>query len=105
MKKTILIISLIFSLIAVPRVATAESLSLNDPESVFAVQNDVKIIVRGNTLRITGAAGMVVDIYNVTGQKVKSIRLGANDETINTGLPRGCYIVKVGDLVRKVSLG
>ncbi len=105
MKKTILVISLIFSLIAVPRVATAESLSLNDPEAVFAVQNDVKIIVRGNTLRITGAAGMVVDIYNVTGQKVKSVRLSANDETINTGLPRGCYIVKVGDLVRKVSLG
>ena len=68
-------------------------------------QSDVKIIVKGNTLRITGAAGQTLEIFSVTGTKVKTVKIGANDESINTGLPRGCYIVKVGDVVRKVSLG
>lgn len=105
MKKTILLISLLFTLTSMPMMAKAKPLSSAEPEAQEVLQSDIRISVKGNSLRIVGASGLVVDIYNVTGQKVKSIKLNANDETVNTGLPKGCYIVKVGDVVRKISIG
>lgn len=84
--------------------AQAASIAAPATEISAENQNEIKITVKGNTLRVTAAAGQTLEIFSVTGSKVRTIKIGANDETVNTGLPRGCYIVKVGDVVRKVSL-
>ncbi|MBQ7635195.1 MAG: T9SS type A sorting domain-containing protein [Bacteroidaceae bacterium] len=105
MKKRLYLILLCSMLVGMPVAAVAAPSDIQERETVDATQADIKITVSGNTLRVTGAAGLTLDIYSVTGQKVKSVRISANDETVNTGLPRGCYIVKVGETVRKVSLG
>lgn len=51
-----------------------------------------------------GAAGLVVSVYNIVGQKVYECKLDSNDKRIELSLPSNCYIVKVGSMARKISV-
>lgn len=55
-------------------------------------------------LRVTGASGQTLYIYNVTGVRVMSVKVDGADKNYNLNLPKGCYIVKVGKTVRKISI-
>lgn len=72
------------------------------------VENDFQSItislVGESVLRVTGAAGQTLSIYNVTGVKVMNIRVDGSDKSYHLNLPQGCYIVKVGNVVRKIAL-
>ena len=54
-------------------------------------------------LHVTGASGQTLYIYNVTGVRVMSVKVDGADKNYNLNLPKGCYIVKVGKTVRKIS--
>lgn len=43
-------------------------------------------------------------IYNVAGVKIMSIKIDSSDRYYDLNLPKGCYIVKVGKVVRKISV-
>ena len=64
----------------------------------------VSLLVNGAKVHIANAEGQVLEVYNLTGVKVATIRIDSNDKTFNLTLQRGCYILKVGKLVRKVSI-
>lgn len=72
------------------------------------VENDIQAIsisvVGESVLRVTGAAGQTLSIYKVTGVKVMNIRVDGSDKSYHLNLPQGCYIVKVGNVVRKIAL-
>lgn len=78
------------------------------PEALSSVygeqESQVRIVVKGNSLRVIGAQGLTLEIFSVTGARVKAVKIGTNDETVNPGVGRGCFIVKIGDVVRKVNL-
>lgn len=57
-----------------------------------------------SVLRVTGAAGQALYIYNVTGVRVMSIKIDSSDKSVSLNLAKGCYIVKVGKVVRKISI-
>ncbi len=57
-----------------------------------------------SVLRVTGASGQTLYIYNVTGVRVMSVKVDGADKTYNLNLQKGCYIVKVGKTVRKISV-
>lgn len=57
-----------------------------------------------NVLHITGGAGLVLEIYNVAGVKVSTTKIDSQEKRIELNLTKGCYIVKVGKTVRKISL-
>ena len=65
---------------------------------------NISISVSGSVLRIEGAENETLQIYNVTGVRVVSIRIDGNDKRYNLNLPKGCYIVKVGKVDRKISI-
>lgn len=82
-------------------------LAANANESIENVEQTlqtVDISVSSNVLHVTGASGQDLYIYNVTGVRVKSIRIDSNDKRYELNLPKGCYIVKVGRVVRKISI-
>lgn len=56
------------------------------------------------TLRVTGAAGQTVVVYNIVGQKVFEAKIDSNDKRFDLSLPTNCYIVKVGSVARKISV-
>ena len=64
----------------------------------------VSLSVNGSKVRISGADGETLEVYNLTGVKVATIRIDSNDKTLTLSLQRGCYILKVGKLVRKISI-
>ncbi|MBO4314456.1 MAG: T9SS type A sorting domain-containing protein [Prevotella sp.] len=64
----------------------------------------IGISVNESTLHVTGAGGQVLYIYNVAGVRVMSIKVDGPDKRYELNLPKGCYIVKVGKTVRKISI-
>ena len=67
------------------------------------IQN-ISLSVNESVLHITGANGLVLHIYNVAGVRVMSVKVEGADKRIDLNLPKGCYIVKVGKMVRKISI-
>ena len=68
-------------------------------------EQNVSITTIGNaTLRVTGANGETLHIYNVAGVRVLSIKVEGHDKQYQLNLPKGCYIVKVGNTVRKIAI-
>lgn len=77
----------------------AEGIAVVAPETP-----EITISVSGTNVRVTGANKMTLTIYNLTGTKAASFLIESDDQTISTGLNKGVYLLKVGKVVRKVSL-
>ena len=63
----------------------------------------ISISVVGNVLHVVGAEDEQLAVYNVTGVRVMSVKVDGSDKHYTLNFPKGCYIVKVGNVVRKVS--
>ena len=71
------------------------------------IDNDyqnISVSVSESVLHITGANGLVMQIYNVAGVRVMSVKVEGQDKRYELNLPKGCYIVKVGNVVRKIAI-
>lgn len=66
--------------------------------------NPITISVNGAQVHVTNAAGKVLEIYNLAGVRVASYKIDSDDKTVNVNLNKGCYIIKVDKVVRKVSI-
>jgi len=84
---------------------TAPVMAMEFPEGdSMEITNGVSLSVNGTTIRVCGAQGEVMEIFNLTGAKVATVRIDSADKTLNTNLAKGCYILKVGKVVRKISI-
>lgn len=94
--------------------AVAVALMLGVPKQAQAepfieiIENDFQVVAisvnADGVLHVTGASGQTLYVYNVTGVRVMSIKVDGSDRSYNLNLPKGCYIVKVGKTVRKISI-
>ena len=73
-------------------------------EPIEAEMETVTLTIQDNKAHITNADGKTLEIYNLTGVRVARIRIEGNDRQIALNLTRGCYIMKVGKVVRKVTI-
>lgn len=65
----------------------------------------VKISVSNNSsqdVRIQNGDGEMLEVYNLVGVRVAVYRIDSCDKTVTLNVQRGCYILKVGKVVRKV---
>ena len=100
MKRLFAILFSMALMLGAPQVVTAGT-------SIEIIDNDfqsVAVSVSESVLHITGANGQVLQIYNVAGVRVMSVKIDAQDKRIELNLPKGCYMVKVGKFVRKISI-
>lgn len=80
---------------------------LNAVPSIEISENDmntVEISFDGSDLYVNNANGLVLTIYNVTGVRVMQTKIEGPAKRISLNLPKGCYIVKVGNVARKISV-
>ncbi len=80
---------------------------LNAVTSIEISENDmntVEISFDGSDLYVNNANGLVLSIYNVTGVRVMQTKIEGPAKRISLNLPKGCYIVKVGNVARKISV-
>ena len=75
-------------------------MSLMMPLSAFAAS----ISYANGILSVTGAEGEVLEVVSLTGKRVMEERISSPAQQIELHIPKGCYIVKVRDVVRKVSV-
>lgn len=97
MTKYILSMSLLAALsMTIPVKAEASSMA-----EIEMIDNDFARVVissNGSVLRVTGAEGMMLCVYNVAGgQPVMKSRIDSADKSFDLNLPKGVYIVQVGN--------
>ena len=67
--------------------------------------NSLSLTITGNTVRLQDATpGTSLEVYNVLGIKVLSVKIDASEKTFVLNLSKGCYILKIENLVRKIAL-
>lgn len=67
-------------------------------------EDDIVITVSQSTVSISGASGMVLQIVSLTGKLVATYKIDAPAQRIELNIPKGCYILKIGKVVRKISI-
>ena len=96
--KVLLIVACCF----VPATLSAQDVQHNQIENE---QNQVGITISNSCLRVKNAEGLVIEIFNLTGEKVYTQRIESSSKTIVLAhLQRGYYVVKIGNYTRKIYL-
>ena len=100
MRKTLLIIS-ILAMMATPVLAAQ---LLMDPEVIAQVDNKITIEVKGGTIIASGAQGMDLEVISLTGRLMATYRIESPVQRVDLNLSKGCYVIKIGNIARKVSI-
>lgn len=88
-------------------IALAAPVVPDAPAAVAAdasASEEIAISVSQGKVRVVNAEGATLEVYDITGVKVMSVRLDSDDKTVPLNLNRGIYILKVGKLARRVNL-
>ena len=67
-------------------------------------EQEADVVYANGALLVTGAEGCTLEVVSLTGKKVLSVEISSPAQKIELNIPKGCYIVKVGKVVRKVSV-
>lgn len=100
MRKSLLALTLVLSL-SVPVMALP---FMMDPNVVAQMDQDVTITVEGNAVLVKGAEGQTLEVISLTGRKLAEYRIESPAQRVELNLSRGCYVLKIGKVVRKVSI-
>lgn len=78
-----------------------------EPEFAAVEQADsrIDISVQGQFVSITGAQGETLEVVSLTGRRMMTIKIDSPAQRIELNVSKGCYILKVGKVVRKIQLG
>ena len=71
---------------------------------VEQIDSEVTMVVEGNTVTVNGAEGLVLEIISLTGRKVAQYEINSPSQRIELNLTKGCYVFKIGKVVRKVAI-
>ena len=67
-------------------------------------EKSITLTMQKNAVLVNGAAGMTLEVVSLTGRQVATIKIEGPAQRVELNLPKGCYILKVGKVVRKVTL-
>ncbi len=98
--KKYLIILMSLMLASAPAAVYAQT----EAEGVEVGLSGISITASGSSVRVSGANGETLEIFNITGVKVATVRIDSDDKTFSLNLPKGCYLLKIDKVVRKISI-
>lgn len=84
---------------AVVRAADAEMYPVEQ-----TIEEDITISVSGQTVTVSGGQGQTLEVVSLTGRCVMTIKIENPSQRIELNVPKGCYILKIGKMVRKVAI-
>ena len=103
MTKKLLILSLAVSMmLSVPVLVKAAEAEMLQTEQTL--DDDITISVNGQWVTVTGAQGLTLEVVSLTGRQIKTIKIESPAQRIELNIPKGCYILKIGKVVRKVAV-
>ena len=68
------------------------------------VDDQPEVSLQGQTVCVTGAQGSDLIVVSLTGRQLMKVRIESAAQHIELNIPRGCYILKVGKVVRKIQV-
>jgi hypothetical protein len=68
------------------------------------IEDDISISVNGQTVVVSGAQGKSLEVVSLTGRRVMTVKIESPAQRVELNIPKGCYILKIGKVVRKVSV-
>ena len=98
--KHFFIIALALSLAIAPCSAMTEA----EREGIETSVGGISLSIISGTVHVSGAMGEDLEIFNLTGAKVCTVHIDSNDKSFSLNVPKGCYLVKVGKIIRKISV-
>lgn len=102
MIKKLLVLSLVCSFTLAPVCVSGAGRAYHGVEEID--EPTITVSVSHSVLTITGAQGMTAEIVSLTGKPVATIRIDSPVQRIDLNLSKGCYIVKIGKVVRKIAI-
>ena len=103
MTKRLLILSMAVSMmLSVPVLVKAAEAEMLQTEQTL--DDDITISVNGQWVTVTGAQGLTLEVVSLTGRQIKTIKIETPAQRIELNIPKGCYILKIGKVVRKVAV-
>lgn len=103
MKKKILIFATASLLImGTPAIAMEMAMEMGVAEQLDEMSPT--ITVDAKTVNIQGGSGLTLEVVSLTGRAVASYKIESPAQRIELNLPKGCYILKIGKVVRKVTV-
>lgn len=103
MTKRLLILSLAVSMmLSVPVLVKAAEAEMLQTEQTL--DGDITISVNGQWVTVNGAQGLTLEVVSLTGRQIKTIKIESPAQRIELNIPKGCYILKIGKVVRKVAV-
>ena len=104
MTKRLLIISLMMAFTCLVPMSASASPAYFAGVMEMAPDQDISITFSEGTLYVSGCEGQLLEIVSLTGKKIMDVKIESPSQKIELNIPKGCYIVKVGKVVRKVSV-
>lgn len=98
---------LIFSFIAALTLMAPQTVKASDAEAPAVEQTideDIVIKIVGQTVTISGAQGQTLEVISLTGRCVMSAKIQDPVQRIDLNVSKGCYILKIGKVARKVTV-
>lgn len=83
------------------------SMMASEPEQVSVeqtIEDDITITVNGQWVVINGAQGKTLEVVSLTGRRVMTTKIESPAQRVELNVPKGCYILKIGKVVRKVTV-
>ena len=95
-------------------IAFAAFLTLSVPVSLMAVsseptieqsgEREVTIAVQQSSIIVNNAQGQTLEVVSLTGKQIIKGQIESPSQRVELDVPKGCYIVKVGKVVRKIAI-
>ena len=102
MKKPLLICSLAAAMmLSVPVAMTAVTVA---PGIEQVMDDDINITINQQTVIVSGAQGQTLEVVSLTGRRIMTVKIESPSQKVELNIPKGCYILKIGKVVRKVSV-
>lgn len=101
MRKNLLVISMM-AFLAVP--AVASTTVFEERGVAEMIDETITLTIDGNSVTISGAQGQKLIVVSLTGRQVAEYQIDSPAQRIELNLTKGCYVLKVGNVVRKVSI-
>ena len=103
MRRFILTISLLLTLcFALPFINKANANTLIEIADVENTTLDITVQSSVVKVHVIGAKGQTLMIFNLAGVCVEVKKIDSDDRYYELTLPKGCYIVKISKVVRKI---
>ena len=88
--------------LAVP--AVADTTMVLERGVAEMIDEPITLTIDGKTVTISGAQGQKLIVVSLTGRQVAEYQIESPAQRIELNLTKGCYVLKVGNVVRKVSI-